>query len=460
MSSSDPISASFERPEVPRTRRDPGLSVAMFRYVMTVAVLGPTLSVGLAVAGFSPVGRGDVLPAVILTLLTAAAVRYPLQIRHRTMVFVGVVGFIAMILSLPVALPGVLTLAAKAIGRAGRRRDRLETAFDVGQVSLYVSLCAVFFWAVKDLEVMGPRLAGLGGVGAVVLTPVLGYGLNYGLVSIAAALHEARNPVRVWLRNIRDDYQTEGTLAGIGVIGGALAAHFPVTLPLLVFPFVLLHRAMESATRLRGDTFAALVKLNEVVELRDPYTAGHSVRVGETSRALALRLNLTVEEADEVGAVGGVHDVGKIGIDPAILSNPGRLTSHEMDQMKLHPGLGAEIVSRFTTSGPITAYVRSHHESWDGKGYPDGLVGEVIPLGARIIAVADTFDALTSKRPYRDPLNPTEALDVLRRGAGQQWDAAVVAAMFAHARALGIPHSRAPEHAPIRIAEPTSVSLA
>ncbi len=376
------------------------------------------------------------------------------------MVLVGIVGYLAMILSLPLALPGVLSLVANSLGRARRKRDALESAFDLGQVSLYVSICALFFWAVKDLAVMGPRLAGLGGVGAIVLTPILAYGLNYGLVSIAAALHESRNPVRVWLQNIRDDYQTEGTLAGIGVIGGVLAAHFPVTLPLLVFPFVLLHRAMESATRLRGDTFAALVKMNEIVEFRDPYTAGHSVRVGDTSRALALRLNLTVEEADEVGAAGGVHDVGKIGIDPAILSNPGRLTPHEMDQMKLHPGLGAEIVSRFTASGPITAYVRSHHESWDGKGYPDGLAGETIPLGARIIAVADTFDALTSKRPYRDPLNGPEALEVLRRGAGQQWDAVVVTAMFGHARALGIPHPKAPDHAPIRIADHSPVSLA
>lgn len=167
-----------------------------------------------------------------------------------------------------------------------------------------------------------------------------------------------------------------------------------------------------------------------------------------------------MEEADEVGAAGGVHDVGKIGIGPAILSNPGRLTPSEMGQMELHPGLGAEIVARFTTSRPITACVRSHHESWDGNGYPDALAGEAIPLGARIIGVADTFDALLSKRPYRDPLNPTEALNVLCRRAGQRWDAAVVTAMFAHAPALGILHPGAPTHTPIRIADPSPLSLA
>ena len=230
----------------------------------------------------------------------------------------------------------------------------------------------------------------------------------------------------------------EASLAGIGVIGAVLAVNEPVTLPLLAVPFVLLHRALEHATRLRTDTFAALMKLNEVVEIRDPYTAGHSIRVGETSRAIALRLGLTMEEAEEVGKAGSIHDVGKIGIDPSILTNTGKLSTQEMDQMRLHPQLGADIVSRFSTSGPITSYVLHHHEWWNGNGYPTGLVGEMIPRGARIIAVADTFDALTSKRPYREPLSGADALLILRDGAGTQWDTEVVAAFFAHAKSIGI----------------------
>ena len=107
--------------------------------------------------------------------------------------------------------------------------------------------------------------------------------------------------------------------------------------------------------------------------------------------------------------------------------------------MRLHPQLGADIVSRFSTSGPITSYVLHHHEWYNGQGYPSGLAGETIPLGARIIAVADTFDALTSKRPYRDPLSGADALLILRDGAGTQWDTEVVAAFFAYAKSLGIP---------------------
>lgn len=453
MSSDEPMSAPLGRPENSPSERVPGLPVAMFRYFVAIGILGPAVSAALLVAGFGAIGRGDILPSVLLTVLTAAGVRYPLQLRHRTLVVMRIVGCLAMILSLPVALPGILTIVATVVGRAGRRRDRAEAAFDIGQVSLFVSMCAVFFWGAKDLTWLGPEVAGLGRAGAVVLTPVLAYLLNTSFVSIAAALHARRNPVRVWIHNLRDDYVTEGTLAGTGVVGGVLAAHYPVTLPLLAFPFVLLHQALEHATRLRSDTFAALVKLNEVVEISDPYTAGHSVRVGEMSRVIALRMNLTVEEVDDVGSAGEVHDVGKIGIDPEILKKSDLLEPWEMDQMKLHPSLGADIVARFTTSGPIAAYVRHHHEWLNGSGYPDGLAGEAIPLGARIIAVADTFDALTSKRPYRDPLSPTDALLVLRDGAGKQWDATVVAAVFAHARSLGIPLPTASTPEPVRLTD-------
>ncbi len=425
----------------------------MRAYVVAVAVLGHLLALLLLGVGFDEIHRANALAVILLTALAALATRIPLQIRYRTHVYIVGAVYLAMVLSLPLSLPAILALVSTVIGNVGRHRDRLEAAFNRGQFALHVAGSALIFALLRDREWLGPSVAGLGSVGAVVITAVFGFLLNSGLVSIATALHGGRNPIRVWFRGLENDYQVEGTLVGIGIVGGTLAAHYPVTLPLLAFPFVLLHRALENVTRLRSDTFAALVKLNEVVEISDPYTAGHSVRVGEMSRTIALRMNLTVEEADEVGSAGGVHDVGKIGIDPAILTKSDRLEPWEMEQMKLHPSLGADIVARFTTSGPIPAYVRHHHEWLNGSGYPDGLAGEAIPVGARIIAVADTYDALTSKRPYRDPLSPAEALLVLRDGAGNQWDAAVVAAMFAHARSLGIPLPKAPEPSPLRMTD-------
>lgn len=184
-----------------------------------------------------------------------------------------------------------------------------------------------------------------------------------------------------------------------------------------------------------------MTALVDVVELRDPYTAGHSRRVATTARLLALHLDLTTEEADLIESAGRVHDIGKLAIDPMILIKDGRLTAEEWAETRRHPGLGADVVRRFSAYQHASHLVRHHHERWDGGGYPDGLAGAAIPLGARILAVADTFDAVTSDRPYRPGRSPEQALAILRDGAGSQWDAGVVAAMEAiwHRSAAAVP---------------------
>jgi HD-GYP domain-containing protein (c-di-GMP phosphodiesterase class II) len=139
---------------------------------------------------------------------------------------------------------------------------------------------------------------------------------------------------------------------------------------------------------------------------------------------------LTAEEADAIEDAGNVHDLGKVAIDPAVLLKPGKLTDPEWEEMKRHPVYGAEVLSRFASYRSGIPLVRGHHESWDGTGYPDGIRGTEIPLGARILAVADTFDALTSDRPYRPGMGLDRAVGILRDGAGSQWDPEIVAALL------------------------------
>jgi HD-GYP domain-containing protein (c-di-GMP phosphodiesterase class II) len=206
-------------------------------------------------------------------------------------------------------------------------------------------------------------------------------------------------------------------------------------LPVLGLPVHLVHRAQQQAVQLNEDTRDALASLVEVVELRDPYTAGHSRRVAELARALALQLGLTHEEADAIESAGRVHDIGKVAIDPTVLTKPGKLDDAEWAEMKRHPGYGADVVARFAAYPEGFRLVRHHHEAWDGTGYPDRIAGEAIPFGARILAVADTFDALTSDRPYRKGMGLDRALTILQEGADRQWDARIVAALVAHLRA-------------------------
>ena len=200
----------------------------------------------------------------------------------------------------------------------------------------------------------------------------------------------------------------------------------------------LAERRLEAASRelagpvASGDAHADLLRrMGALLEARDPYTHGHSRRVARHSERIARELGLPPEQVARIRAAALVHDIGKINVPRPILTKPGRLTEEEFALVKRHPGDGAAMVAALGDS-ELTAIVRSHHERIDGTGYPDGLAGADIPIGARIIAVADTFDAITSTRPYRDPRTHKQALDVLQGEAGTQLDARAVAAFASY----------------------------
>lgn len=169
--------------------------------------------------------------------------------------------------------------------------------------------------------------------------------------------------------------------------------------------------------------------LINAMEAKDLYLRGHSQRVAELAGDLAEELGLDQTMCEDLRVAGRLHDVGKIGIREAILNKPDRLTAEEFDHVKRHVQIGLDILAPlFHIKKPLN-YVEHHHERWDGAGYPRGLAGEGIPLGARILCAADTFDALTSKRAYREPLAPMAALEHLRVDAGKQFDPCVYEAL-------------------------------
>ena len=182
---------------------------------------------------------------------------------------------------------------------------------------------------------------------------------------------------------------------------------------------------IESAQLLRKqrDLFLDTITiLAQAVELRDEYTGGHTLRVTNYSMLLAQKLELPAADLELIRIGTPLHDIGKIGIDDAILRKPDRLTPEEFAAMKLHTVKGAEIIETVPDLLPILPIVRSHHERWDGKGYPDGLGGEAIPHLARVVGIADAFDAMTSNRPYRNGMPTDVAFEEIRKGAGSQFD--------------------------------------
>ena len=257
-------------------------------------------------------------------------------------------------------------------------------------------------------------------------------------VSGVIALSQRRNPVRVWKECYLWSfpyYLLGALIAGVvSTINHSLGWQVAVLiLPVVYWMYrsyrIYLNR-LETEKR-HSDEVAALhlrtiEALSLAIEAKDHTTHDHLKRVQTYAVQIGEDLGLAPEVLDALRAASLLHDIGKLAVPEQILSKPGRLTTEEFEKMKIHPIVGAEILSRVQFPCPVVPIVRSHHERWDGKGYPDGLRGEDIPIGARILAVVDCFDALTSERPYRRARSVEETISHIRKESGKTYDPRVV----------------------------------
>ncbi|MBQ8171938.1 MAG: response regulator [Oscillospiraceae bacterium] len=180
-----------------------------------------------------------------------------------------------------------------------------------------------------------------------------------------------------------------------------------------------LKKYSEKMSRLTRQVFRTLAG---TIDAKDKYTNGHSLRVAEYSRMIAKRLNMSQQEQEDIYYIGLLHDIGKIGVPDDIINKTSRLTDEEYAVIKTHPSIGAEILDKMSEIPDISVGAKYHHERYDGRGYPEGLCGENIPLVARIIGVADAYDAMTSNRSYRDVLAQDYVRGEIEKGKGTQFD--------------------------------------
>jgi HD-GYP domain-containing protein (c-di-GMP phosphodiesterase class II) len=249
-------------------------------------------------------------------------------------------------------------------------------------------------------------------------------------ITLEIAPMSGESPLRVVGVAARESGVAEGMQYLLGILGALLALHYPWALLLLLLPLGFVYRALKHVLEVQNSTLHILESMADTVDLRDPYTGGHSRRVATLCASILGELNLRGLEADLIIAAARVHDIGKIAIPDQILNKPGRLTSDELAIMRSHSERGAALLLRYPDFARGAAIVRHHHESWDGTGYPSGLKGQNIPYGARVIAVADSFDAMTSDRPYRPGMSIHQAVHILQTGRGQQWDPEIVDAFL------------------------------
>lgn len=317
---------------------------------------------------------------------------------------------------------------------------RNKTAFNIAQRVLSVTLAVLVYRALGGAVPpaylsVGAAVAPLAEIqrdlGLFVVFAVLYFMVNSALVSAVVALSADRQFRDVWTLNTRGilGYDIGASLLGMVVAwvftysartwGFGLYGLLFVIPPIILVRYVygLYHQLQHSGQEL-------LQLMVKAIEARDPYTSGHSVRVSEVSRLIALELGLSVREVEQVETAALLHDVGKIHEEFApLLRKEARLTPEETALMQTHSTRSAELVGIITKfHGFVQDSVRHHHERWDGQGYPSGLSGSAIPLGARIILVCDTVDAMTTDRPYRKRLGLDVVVAELQKCRGTQFD--------------------------------------
>lgn len=398
--------------------------IAILMSLTGVALL--SLSAGPIRLDVGPrVGLATAILGAALACATTIACLYPVHVRHNMKLYMATAPLFLMAVSLPPWMAGV---AAAGSWLTGELLSRRHTGAYPSDIVTNSARYAVVVTA-----------AGLAAHGTAIsdstarLTVALLVYIILEAVSLPFLISpiSGESPARVLRTFVAETGVAEGSQYGIALLGAIAGRQNPVTLLLLVVPLALTYQAFKHAREIGDATRQMLESMADAVDLRDTNTGGHSHRVAELSKRMLKELAKSGSEVDIVVSAARVHDIGKIGLPDAVLLKEGRLTDEEQALMQSHPEGGAQLLRRYRDFSGGLDVIRHHHERWDGDGYPAGLAGLNIPFGARIVAVADSFDAITSNRPYRNGLSVETACQILRQGRGTQWDPVMVDALLA-----------------------------
>ena len=419
------------------------LSIWAKLYVAAIAVLGgAAIAHSLYALYNNQIGWNWFVLAILTLISGSATVKLPsvpatISISE-TFVFTSVLLFGPAAGTLTVALDALVI----SLWLARRGHPFYRIVFNVSALPASLWVGAHFFYWIWQIEPLSTITTPIQ-IGALlrplVLFTIIYFLLNSWLIAFAIALEKQLHPLRVWKENF--------AWLSLNYFGGASVAALLVTytrnidfaylafvLPLLAvlyFTFAMSMGRVEDANRHLSELntlyMSTIETLAMAIDAKDQITHGHIRRVQHYATGLARLLGVTEQsQIRAIEAASLLHDMGKLAIPEYILNKPGKLTPAEFEKMKLHASVGADILSAIDFPYPVVPIVRHHHESWDGTGYPDGLRGSEIPIGARILSVVDCFDALTSDRPYRPRLSDGEAMTILRERRGTMYDPLIV----------------------------------
>ncbi len=385
------------------------------------------LTAGLALAWRTPTaGPVDLAVLAVVFVLMAASEMGAVALPGGGYVSVGGVIDVACLLTLGPVATAWLNVAATAITQGvAQRRPPLKMIHNLAAFALTALAAGAAF------QLAGGRVGRLEfprDIGPLLACGATYFLFNSTLVSVAIGFSAGPNPWRAWQRTFLHSLLLHLSFVALGsLMAWVYLTAGPWGLVPCAIPFLVARHSFRLYVEIKNDLKDFVRALSEVLDEVDPYTRQHSVRVAQYAVRLARALKCSEREVEDIEYAALVHDLGKIGPqNQRILQKPGTLSHEEQRTLRSHPATGAGIIARVRTLRRASEIVRLHHERPDGRGYPFGLRSDDVPLGARILNVADAFDAMTSDRPYRRALDIAAALRELDRGAGIQFDRQVV----------------------------------
>ena len=322
----------------------------------------------------------------------------------------------------------ITTLVGTLLGESFLRRSWYKALFNAAEMTLtFAGMSVVYELLYDGYRTPFHSLRNAAAVVAMVLTYYL---INTGLVTTIVTLTTNANFVSIWKACLRDTFWNNLTIIPLGAVIAALWLYQPWSVFALVLPMVAVRQSFQFIADLQQKTKEALISMADAIDQRDPSTYQHSQRVAIIAEAIAAELQLPEEELETIRMAARLHDLGKIGMSNVLLYKPGRFDEAEQAEFRRHPLISAQLVKSFRLFNDGQSLILHHHERYDGKGYPVGLKGDDIPLGSRILAVADSLDAMTSARVYRAPLSLKEAVAEVKKNSGTQFDPASVDALL------------------------------
>ena len=301
--------------------------------------------------------------------------------------------------------------------------------FNAGQYLISMGAAALVFENLYNRDIANffyPK-----NIGIIFLSVIIFFILNTILTTGAISISERANFINIWVFNfawlIRSQFFLGAMAAAISFL---YRLYGPFTLLFTCLPLVIAQYTYLLRIKERKALLSSILQIVKVVEAKDVYTAGHSVRVAEYSEEIAREMGLNEYDIEILTNLANLHDIGKIQIDLSLLNKRGKLSDSDWKEMKRHPIVGYDIVKEITFLKDKADAVLYHHERIDGRGYPYGKKGDDIPLFAKILCVADSYDAMTTERPYREALSREQAILELKRNSGKQFDPVVCKTMI------------------------------